>query len=269
MGRHRRRSSDDLTGGAFDDVEDLLSAAARAVRESSGESAAAQRRAEKEARRRAWEAKQRRNFLGTGAGLLAGGLAASMGLITVAAVGVGLLTGGLVVYGLKAWEERPVRPRISPRPAPAPLRDPAVAGEDARATLIRGVVNQAMAHMRTVDAKARGIQDIETAAILTRIAAMGGRICQAVAEQPAGFDAAQRTLTYHAEKAALLAEMAGAHEGGADGERLGNVRRVLARMERLFEETETALKAEDRREMDLDLKLIDQALDEDLDRHRP
>jgi hypothetical protein len=35
-------------------------------------------------------------------------------------------------------------------------------------------------------------------------------------------------------------------------------------MERLFQETEAALKAEDRRDMDLDLKLIDQALDEDL-----
>ncbi len=245
-----------------------MSAAANAVRDRAGEGAAAQRRAEKEERRRQWEARQRRNFLGTGAGLLAGGLSASMGLITVAAVGVGLLTGGLVVYGLKAYEERHVRPRRVVQRETPPLPDPAVPGDDARAALIRSVVAQAMTHMRTVDAKARGMQDIEAAAMLTRIAAMGTRICQAVADQPANFDPAQRTLTYHAEKAALLAGMAGAHEGGADGERLANVRRVLSRMERLFEETEAALKAEDRREMDLDLKLIDQALDEDLNQRR-
>jgi 5-bromo-4-chloroindolyl phosphate hydrolysis protein len=269
MGHRRQRSSDDLTDGAFDDVADLVSAAANAMRERADGSAAAQRRAEKEQRRLAWEARQRRNFLGTGAGLLAGGLAASMGLITVAAVGIGLLTGGAVAYGLKAWEERPVRPRLA-RPARAqPLPEPTVAGDDARSALIRSVVTQALAHLRTVEAKARTIQDLESAAILTRIAAIGGRICTSVAEQPAGFDAAQRTLTYHAEKAALLATMATAHAGGADGERLANVRRVLARMERLFEETEAALRAEDKREMDLDLKLIDQALDEDLDSKRP
>jgi hypothetical protein len=267
MGHRRHRRDHEV----FEEVADLVSAATSAVRERAGESAAAQRRAEKEERRRQWEAKQRRNFLGTGAGLLAGGLAASMGLITVAAVGVGLLTGGLVVYGLRAFEERLQRPSLLARdpPAPPPRPDPTVAGEDARSALIRSVVTQAMAHMRTVEAKARTIQDIESAAILTRIAAIGSRVCQAVAEQPAAFDAAQRTLTYHAEKAALLAGMAGAHEGGADSERLANVRRVLSRMERLFEETEAALKADDRREMDLDLKLIDQALDEDLGHRRP
>lgn len=260
MGHRRHRRDQD----AFEDVADLVSAAASAVRARTDQTAAAIRRAEKEEKRRQWEMRQRRNFLGVGAGLLAGGLAASAGLFTVAAVGVGLLTGGVIAYGLKAWDDRPVRPPAPRRPAAPRLEDPAVAGDDPRSALIRSVVTQAMGHLRTVDAAAGKVSDLETGAVLTRIAAIGGRICQAVADQTAGFDAAQRALTYHAEKAAQLAEMAASPALGADPERLGNVRRVLARMERLFQETEAALKAEDRRDMDLDLKLIDQALDEDL-----
>jgi hypothetical protein len=258
---HRRHRRDQET---FDDVADLVSAAANAVRSRTDQTAAAQRRAEKEEKRRQWELRQRRNFLGVGAGLLAGGLAASGGLFTVAAVGVGLLTGGVIAYGLKAWDERPVRPPSPPRPTAPRLNDPTVSGDDPRAALIRSVVTQAMGHLRTVDAAAGKVTELETGAMLTRIASIGGRICQAVADQTASFDVAQRALTYHAEKAAQLAEMVASPTLGADPERLANVGRVLSRMERLFQETEAALKAEDRRDMDLDLKLIDQALDEDL-----
>lgn len=267
MGHRRVRRDHEV----FEEVADLVSAASQAVRERTGEAAAAQRRAEKEQRRRQWEAKQRRNLLGTGAGLLAGGLAASFGLVTVGAVGVGLLAGGVVAYGLKAWEERPPAPR---RAAPASqgrpaLQDPAVRGEDARASLIRTVIAAAMRHLREVDARAQESAHLETAAILTRIAAIGQRICSAVAAGPDGYEAAQRVLTYHAEKAAQLAQMAVALEAGGDDKRLAAVRGVLSRMERLFEETESALKAEDGRDMDLELRLIDAALDEDLYRRAP
>jgi hypothetical protein len=249
-------------------VADVVTAAADAVRENQGEAAAARRRLDKEEKRRRWEARQRRNLFGTGAGLLAGGLAASLGLITVAAVGVGLLTGGLVVYGIRAFDERQQNPRIRPPPRRPELSNPTVAGDDPRAALIRSVVTGAMGHVRAVDRCAQNTKDIETAAILTRIAAIGARVCQAVADQPAGFDAAQRLLTYHAEKAAQLAEMAVAYEAEPEPARLANVRRVLSRMETLFEETEGALKAGDKKEMDLELRLIDQALDEDLRRDR-
>jgi hypothetical protein len=265
MGHRRRRSRDDITGGTFDDVADLVSAAADAVRNRDGESAAARRRQEKEERRRREEAQQRRQLIGTGAGLLAGGLAATAGLITVGAVGVGLLVGGVVIYGIRAWDERsPRQPRLAaPQPRPA-LRDPEVTASDPRAALIRSVLTSAMAHIRTVDARAAACVDLETAAVLTRIAAIGSRICQSVAAQTSAFDAAQRVLTYHAEKAAQLADMSVALAAEGDGARLSAVRAVLGRMERLFEETEGALKAEDGRELDLELRLIDQALDEDL-----
>lgn len=266
MGNRRFRRN----GEAFDDVADIVSAAAEAVRNRAGEEGALQRQREREEKRLRWEARQRRQILSVGAGLLAGGLAASSGLITVAAVGVGLLTGTVVSMFIKAFEDRAARPSLLQRgEAPRPrLADPVVPGDDPRAALIRTVVAQAMGHLRTVDAAARTINDVETAAVLTRIAAIGTRVCQAVAAQPAGFDAAQRALTYHAEKAAQLAQMAGLSGSAADTDRMANVRRILSRMERLFEETEEALQAEDLREVDLDLKLMDQALDEDLNRTR-
>jgi hypothetical protein len=264
MGNRRQRSASGRGQDALEDVADIVSAAANAMRSGDDLGASTQRRLEKEEKRRRSELRQRRDLLGVGAGLLAGGLAASAGLLTPAAVGVGLLTGGGLAYALKAWDERIVRPpRAQRREAPR-LIDPSVAGDDPRSALIRSVITQAMGHLRTVDTAAGTVLDLETAAVLTRIAAIGGRICQAVADQPSGFDAAQRALTYHAEKAAQLSEMAASPMLGADGTRLANVRRVLSRMERLFQETEAALKAEDRRDMDLDLKLIDQALDEDL-----
>jgi hypothetical protein len=220
------------------------------------------RRQEKMERRRRQEAAGRRSLFAAGAGLLAGGLAASSGLITVAAVGVGLLAGATLAYGLRWWEEaqeRPIGGRDRPRPA---LHDPTVVGQDPRAALVRSVVTGAMGHLRAIDKWAGASQDLEIAAILTRIAAIGHRVCTAVAAQPALFERAQRLLTYHAEKAAKLAELS----SSAEGARLAGVRRVLARMELLFEETQAALKQEDARELDLELKLIDQALDEDLRR---
>ena len=250
-------------------LEDVAEVVAEAVRNRSNSEYAERRRQEKEARRRRQEEEQRRQLLATGAGLLAGGLAASLGLITAGAVGVGLLVGGVVVYGMKALEGQEKAPRLpaaAPRPA---LADPQVPSSDPRASLIRTVVTSAMGHMRAIDHTAQSIADVEIAAILTRIAAIGARICERVAEEPAAFDAAQRLLTHHAEKAAHLGSMAQAHAASGDTARLTAARRVLGRMEALFEQTENELAAGDRREMDLELRLIDQALDEDLRREGP
>lgn len=262
MGRRRRWERLEREG-----LEDVASAIAQTVG-AVGDHISAnvdpvdreRRRQEKLERRRQYEARSRRTLMAVGAGLLAGGLTASMGLITVAAVGVGLLVAGLVTYIMRLWDEAPRRPLSSlARPT---LDDPTIAGQDARATLIRAVIADAMGHLRAIDRIAASAQDLEIAAILTRIAAIGHRICQAAAAQPASFEKAKRLLTYHVEKAAKLAELS----AEADPARLIAVRKVLARMEQLFEETEADLKHEDRRELDLELRLIDQALDEDLRR---
>jgi hypothetical protein len=253
-----REGFDEVTSGiaeAVDTIADSFSSAADPIERE-------RRRRDKEEKRRRQEASSRRSVMGAGAGLLAGGLAASSGLVAVAAVGVGLLAGAMVIGAMRWFDERGERvslPRPQARPA---LADPAVTGQDARASLIRSVVTGAMGHLRAIDRLAGSAADLETAAILTRIAAIGHRVCHAVAGQPALFEKAQRLLTYHAEKAAKLAELS----VGAEGQRLDGVRRVLGRVELLFEQTEAALKQEDGRELDLELKLIDQALDEDLRR---
>lgn len=249
----------DAITGAVDSVSEALAAGADpAERE--------RRRQEKLEKQRRREAADRRSVVAVGLGLLAGGLAAASGMITVAAVGVGLLTGAGAAMALRWLQDAgPGMLRIGAgattgaRPS---LADPAIDGQDSRTALIRGVVTAAMVHVRAIDKAAAAATDLETAAILTRIAAIGHRVCQAVASQPAQFDRAQRLLTYHAEKAATLATLAGT----ADEARQAGVRRVLGRMELLFEQTEAALKYDDRRELDLELRLIDQALDEDLRR---
>jgi hypothetical protein len=257
----RRRES-----GGLDDVAaaitDAVDTVSDALSSSTDQSARERRRLEKLEKRRQQAADGRRNLLAVGAGLFAGGLAATLGLITVAAVGVGLLTGGCVAMLLRWIEEAGPDLRLPQRAARPALSDPSIAGQDPRAALIRSVVTAAMVNVRAVDKAAASSTDLETAAILTRIAAIGHRICRAVAAQPALFDNAQRLLTYHAEKAATLADWA----ASAQGERQIGVRRVLARMELLFEQTEAALKHEDNRELDLELRLINQALDEDLRR---
>lgn len=267
MGRRYRRWRDERESG-FEDVASAVTDAIDTISESvsavNDPLERERRRQAKEEKRRREEASGRRSVLAAGAGLLVGGLVASSGLVTVAAVGAGLLAGGVVAIGLRWWEEGQQRPLWGiNRPAERPkLEDPTIAGQDPRTALVRSVVTGAMGHLRKVDQIAATTSDLETSAILTRIAAIGHRVCHTVAAQPAVFDKAQRLLTYHAEKAAKLAELS----SSAEGERQAGVRRVLGRMELLFEETEAALKHEDSRELDLELRLIDQALDEDLRR---
>lgn len=264
--RHRDWKRAQADGDRFDEIADGLIDSVDRIAE--GFSAATdpaereRRRQEKLERQARREASHRRNLFGVGAGLLAGGLAASTGLITVAAVGAGLLVAALTTYGMRWWEDAQSRPRVMvSRPRPA-LQDPSIPGQDSRTVLVRAVVQSAMAHVRAIDRWATATPDLELAAILTRIAAIGNRVCHAVAAQPAVFEKGQRLLTYHMEKAAKLAELS----TQAEGQRLDGVRRVLGRMELLFEQTEAAVKHEDGRELDLELKLIDQALDEDLRR---
>jgi hypothetical protein len=262
------RARDTRTGDSFDDIADGIAASVDRIAE--GFSAATdpaereRRRLEKLERRKRQEEAGRRTIFGVGAGLLAGGLAASTGLMTVAAVGVGLLTGASVIYTVRWWQETGglARPRLLASKARPALDDPTIAGQDSRTLLVRSVVSAAMGHVRAIDRLAATTPDLELAAILTRIAAIGHRVCQSVAAQPATLENAQRLLTYHIEKAAKLADLS----SEAEGPRLDGVRRVLGRMELLFEQTEAALKHEDGRELDLELRLIDQALDEDLRR---
>lgn len=203
-------------------------------------------------------------LIATGFGLAAGGLA-SMTLPTVAAVGIGILSGAVLLSVLRLV---PVSP-ASPAPKPIRIEAPNVKSEgiaDSRAETARAVLDRAAEALRETQAKAKAIKDPEARAGIERLGASGQRILNAIAERPELLARAQRVLTYHCERAVFLVGSlaALAQSPGADARRHQAITHVLARMENLFERTALDLVAGDGKEMDLELRLISQALDEDL-----
>lgn len=265
--RHRRRyerSADDLAQLGLERLSDWLASTAPSP---TAQDARRLKEELREERRRRRKEESQRDLIATGAGLLAGGLSASLGLITVGAVGVGLAVGGVTAVALR-WAARRAVALPKPRPRPQ-LEAPDVVDEGlpaSRAELVRKVLAEATADLRTLDGVQAAMVDRESVAILARLVATGSRIVETVAKTPDRFAAAQRTLTYYLPRARELAENLKAQEAGPqlDEQRFAAARHVLARMENLFERTVIDLRGGDLQEMDLEIRLINDALDEDL-----
>lgn len=218
----------------------------------------------REERRKRRQAESQTDLIAVGVGLCAGGLT-SLALPTVAAVGIGLVSAGAVGYGLRWLHNRVVPARVvTPRIEAPPINPQGIS--DARADTARKIVEEAARNLKAAQAAARPIADPEVRALVDRLSETGQRIIAAVAERPELLPRAQRTLTYHAERAAFLVGSLGAMAASpaADPKRYAAAKHVLARMDNLFERTALALTAGEAKEMDLELRLIDQALDEDL-----
>jgi 5-bromo-4-chloroindolyl phosphate hydrolysis protein len=256
---------DDLADMAFDMARNAMSGVAGTPEERDRRERIKQQWREERRRRR--EAEGWRSLIAVGVGMAVGGITMSTGIFAPAAVGMGLLAGGATAYGLRGLADRPDLLR-------GPQRRPEIAAptvdeeglSSSRAQLVKAVLDEATAHLRTLDDRAGQTLDRETAATLAKLVATGQRICNIVAAQPDGFGVAQRILTYHLPKAVYLADTLKALETAArpDDKRIIQARHVLARMENLFEKTEIDLKAGDAREMDVEIRLINEALDEDL-----
>ncbi|MBU6371366.1 MAG: 5-bromo-4-chloroindolyl phosphate hydrolysis family protein [Alphaproteobacteria bacterium] len=272
MGRRWRRDAEEFRSFAYEAARaaraagDVLSANS-GVDLDAVERAREERRAARVERRR--QAMQRQ-LATVGVGLLVGGLVASMGVFTPAAVGAGLVAA-VFAGAILRWLGD-VAGRFSGPAAPQPTRIETprvdtVGMADARADLVRKVLDEATADLRRLDAAAAKLADGEARTIAQRLVQAGGRLAQAVAAAPDKFALAQRAFTYHLPKAVYLAETLGSLDAaGADEKRRAAARHVLARMENLFEKTALDLANVDAREMDVELRLINQALDEDLDR---
>lgn len=220
-----------------------------------------------ERRRQARQAGQSQ-LIATGVGLAAGGLASTT-LPVVAAVGIGILSGGVVLYTLRVLQNRRAAQSQGQAPAPARIEAPSLNANgipDSRAETARAVLDRAAEALRETQAKAKAIADPEVRAGIERLGANGQRILTAVAERPELLARAQRVLTYHCERAVfLVGSLAALAQGSSgDAQRYNAIKHVLARMENLFERTALDLAAGEGKEMDLELRLISQALDEDL-----
>lgn len=260
MGRRRFDDAEELGRLATEKLKDLLSDDSLEKRQRWME----REQLREERRRQARQAGQSQ-LISTGFGLACGGLA-SITLPVVAAVGIGILSGGVLLYALRLVQNRRTAARP---PAPSRIEAPNIKSDgiaDSRAETARAVLDRAAEALRETQAKAKAIADPEARAGIERLGASGQRILNAVAERPELLARAQRVLTYHCERAVFLVGSLAALTQGPSNEaqRYQAIKHVLARMENLFERTALDLVAGDGKEMDLELRLISQALDEDL-----
>lgn len=274
---YRRRVRDDLVDVVFDVIRTASAASAPPPRDEAALKAQAEREAARQAARaekqRRREEASFRQFAGVGAGLLAGGLAAGV-MVTPAAVGLGLLVGGLTTVAIRAiqtgaWRPRGPLPGLASRPRQ--IDPPEVDGREipkSQRDVVQTVLDDAAIAMRKLDAAARDLRgrDDAGADLCRRLVSAGERLSDAVADEPVKFPAAQRVFTYYLPKAVMLSETLHA-ASGENGERhAADARHTLARIELAFEKALLDLSSVDAAEMELEMRLINQALDEDLDK---
>lgn len=203
-------------------------------------------------------------MLAIGVALLVGGFA-SLVMPTVAAVGLAFIAAILVQFALRGLESLGVGSEEQARPKPIEAPRVAAGIPDARREVVSKVLDEATAELRKLEAARARLADPGAAAIVQRMVLVGQRLTTMVAAEPEKLAQAQRLLTYHLPKAVFVAELlAQLGDPPHDQARAQDARLVLARMDNLFEKTELDLKAGDARGADLELRLIHQALDEDL-----
>lgn len=273
---NRRRVRDDLVDVVFDVIRNASATGAAPPADPEAMRMQAEREAARQAARlekqRRREEESVRQYAGVGAGLLAGGLS-SLVMPAPAAVGVGLLAGGLMMMIIKAIQSGALTPRgpLLPRSTkPRAIDPPEVDGRDipkSQRDVVQSVLDDAAIEMRKLDAVARALpeRDADVAGCLQRLIRAGERLSDAVADEPGKFATAQRVFTYHLPKAVFLAERLQSI-GPEDAEkRAAEAHHVLMRMEMVFEKALVEMSGIDAAEMDLEMRLINQALDEDLD----
>lgn len=271
----RRRVRDDLVDVVFDVIRNAsppgsgVPADPEAMRQQAEREAVRQNaRLEKQRRR---EEASVRQYAGIGAGLLAGGLASTV-LPSPAAVGVGLLTGGFVMMLIRAIQSGALTPRgpLFPRQEKVRAIDPPeVDGREipkSQRDVVQSVLDDAAMCLRKLDAVARDLpeSELDVVGCLKRIVKAGERLSDAVADEPVKFSIAQRVLTYHLPKAVYLAEQLQSLPPGDPDKRAAGAHHTLMRMEMVLEKALVDMSSIDSAEMDLEMRLINQALDEDL-----
>ena len=276
MSRFRRRVRDDLVDVVFDAIRAAVPEGGAPLDENAARAQAEREATRLAARETARKRRQQRgiqSYVGTAVGLVAGGLATMLAIPTVAAVGMGLLAGGaahFVMGQVQTADLTRLIPRMPNRPKPPTAIDPPeVDGRNlakSQRDLIQGVLDDSADHLRKLDVASVNLAGTDGAAaeICRRLVLVGGKLSDAIADEPLKFALAQRVFTYHLPKAVFVAEtFLGLHEQSSE-KRAGDARHVLTRMEMVFEKTLLDLSEVDAAEMDLEMRLINQSLDEDL-----
>jgi 5-bromo-4-chloroindolyl phosphate hydrolysis protein len=154
-------------------------------------------------------------------------------------------------------------------PRRAQIEAPTV-GENAlptgRAELVQQVLGEAATSLRALDAIMPKLRHPDSVSSVARIVAVGNRLMQIVAASPEKLSIAQRVFTYYCPETVKVADALSKLELDArpDVERITSTQTVLKKLEVLFERTELELKADEGKELDIDLRLLDQSIESDL-----
>jgi 5-bromo-4-chloroindolyl phosphate hydrolysis protein len=233
----------------------------------------ASRDVQREQRRAVGRVKSAWRLAAIGAGLFLG-VAVSQGMDSVlAGVGFGLMVGGTINWlGSLFMDRGSNKPAIvgaTPVPRRAEIEAPTV-GENTlpsgRAELVQQVLGEAATSLRALDALLPKLRHPDSVSSVARIVAVGNRVMQNVAASPEKLAIAQRVFTYYCPETVKVAEALSKLELDAnpDVERITGTQTVLKKLEVLFERTELELKADEGKELDIDLKLLDQSIESDL-----
>jgi 5-bromo-4-chloroindolyl phosphate hydrolysis protein len=207
-----------------------------------------------------------------GAGLFLGAVVGDA-LGGLAGIGFGLMVGGSI-----NWVGTLVASRTAGKasksgaiavPQRAQIQAPTVVENtlpQGRTELVQQVLGEAATALRALDATMPKLRHPDSVSSVARIVAVGNRIMGTVAASPEKLAIAQRVFTYYCPETVKVADALAKLEAetNPDVERISGTQTVLRKLEVLFERTELELKADEGKELDIDLKLLDQSIESDL-----
>jgi 5-bromo-4-chloroindolyl phosphate hydrolysis protein len=232
----------------------------------------ASRDVQREQRRAVGRVKSAWRLAAIGAGLFLGAVVGDA-LGPLAGIGFGLMVGGSINWFGSLFMDRQTKnvtkTGATPVPRRAEIEAPTV-GENSlpqgRTELVQQVLGEAATSLRALDALIPKLRHPDSVSSVARIVAVGNRVMQAVAANPEKLSIAQRVFTYYCPETVKVADALSKLEQdlNPDVERITGTQTVLKKLEVLFERTELELKADSGKELDIDLKLLDQSIESDL-----
>lgn len=189
---------------------------------------------------------------GAVAAVLVPGLAIGAGMPFWLACIIGLAAGGGTVAVL------------APRSA-FPLLDASGAARG-KVAFARELLTEAQPHADRLDAAGKAIIERKVGECVRHMAAVARRIFAAIEKDPLKIDRVRRFLTYYLPRAAEITEAYGelARSDAPDPGRLTSARELIDRLDTAFTRYAGSLQDADLDKLDIELKLLKSALDEDL-----
>ncbi|MGC2780861.1 MAG: 5-bromo-4-chloroindolyl phosphate hydrolysis family protein [Bradyrhizobium sp.] len=132
--------------------------------------------------------------------------------------------------------------------------------------LVRELLIEAAPHAERLDEAAGRMRERKVAECVRHLAVVARRILAAIEKDPLRLDRVRRFLTYYLPRAAEIAQAYAELEQApvTDPQRLTSTRELIDRLDTAFTRYATSLQDADLDKLDIELKLLKSALDEDL-----